>query len=123
GRSVQIGVREGNRWIFRPLPPDQHGDRRHFDTAIARLRRRRGRHLSLCPAGLDRRGEGRLGPHSEMAARRAPSALQFCRDHVPAGRASAEIVVIPDYCAAGIVTVFTSVTPSPFWDWTAVSGP
>ena len=72
---------------------------RHLDHPVAGLRRRRARHLSLRPARLDRRCEGWLGRHPQMAARHPPPALQPRRDHAaPAGAIAARSAASSTSC-------------------------
>ena len=77
---------DGFSTVFHMISFAEGGD---LDDPVARLRRPRAGHLHFLPAGLAGRLQGRLERHSAMAARQPPPALQFRRDHAPAGGAPA----------------------------------
>ncbi len=69
----------GHPGVRRAVPLAQLPDDRHLDDPVARLRRRRARHLYLRVARLDRRGDRRLGRHTFDSTRQPAQALQFRR--------------------------------------------
>ena len=86
--SRQAVVREGDRRLLDRVSHDLVPEDRHLDDPVARLRRRRPRHLYFLPAGFPGGLQGRLERHPEVAARQPPPSLQFRRDHAAPGRAS-----------------------------------
>src|SRR3546814_8552445 len=60
---------------------------RHLHHAVARLRGRCAGHLSVRPAGIDRRGEGWMGRHIGRPARQQAPPLQLRGTDAPPARA------------------------------------